>query len=95
MEKCPILNSFMPNVLYSRFKNWFNQVPFMVLPRNQQTWTWVLNDLMSRNRKIYPNKQIEFLYIKEYNLMKAYFINAKHEYIVELNVKDYEHKKNS
>ena len=25
--------------------------------------------------------------------MKAYFINAKHEYIVELNVRDYEHKK--
>lgn len=25
--------------------------------------------------------------------MKAYFINSKHEYIVELNVRDYEHKK--
>jgi len=47
----------------------FDEVPFRVLPQNhlERDWFYVVKDLMARSKRLYPKKQIEFLYIKEYN----------------------------
>ena len=45
------------------------EITYMVFPQNikDRDWHHVLSNLLSKQKKLYPNKQIQFLNIKEYD----------------------------
>mgnify|MGYP001253475782 FL=1 len=45
------------------------EITYMVFPQNikDRDWQHVLSDLLSKQKKLYPSKQIQFLNIREYD----------------------------
>ena len=45
------------------------EITYMVFPQNikDRDWQYALSDLLSKQKKLYPSKQIQFLNIKEYD----------------------------
>jgi len=45
------------------------EITYMVFPQNikDRDWQHALSDLLSKQKKLYPSKQIQFLNIKEYD----------------------------
>ncbi len=45
------------------------EITYMVFPQNikDRDWQYALSDLLSKQKKLYPSKQIQFLNIREYD----------------------------
>ena len=45
------------------------EITYMVFPQNikDRDWQRALSDLLSKQKKLYPSKQIQFLNIREYD----------------------------